>query len=173
MRSKTLPNEPVRPKPKASRPAMPKEYRIKGARIGSGLRSWKEVVEQLAKARNYWIVTVRADGHPHAMPVWGIWNKGIFLFSTSRRSQKGRNLSRNPQLVVHLESGDNVVILEGAAEEVTDPVRLDAYVTAYGEKYQSEPDISDKKNVTYALRIQTAFSWLEKDFVGGATRWQF
>ena len=35
--------------------------------------------------------------------------------------RKGRNLAENPNVAVHLESGDDVVILEGVAEVVTDP----------------------------------------------------
>jgi PPOX class probable F420-dependent enzyme len=151
---------------------MPKEYGIKGPKSGSGLLPWKRVVEQMAQARNYWIGTVRPDGRPHVMPVWGIWLNDTFLFSTSRSSQKARNLSRNPRLVVHLESGDDVVILEGAAEEITDPVLLAQFAEAYQGKYQFRPDIQDTKNVTYALRVLVAFSWLEADFPGGATRWQ-
>ena len=30
----------------------------------------------------------------------------------------------NPHLVVYLESGDDVVILDGVAEEITDPLLL-------------------------------------------------
>jgi PPOX class probable F420-dependent enzyme len=152
---------------------MPKEYGIKGLKSGSGLLPWKCVVEQMAQARNYWIGTVRPDGRPHVMPVWGIWLNETFLFSTSRGSQKARNLSRNPRLVVHLESGDDVVILEGTAEEITDPVLLEQFAEAYQSKYQFRPGIQDTKNVTYALRVRVAFSWLEADFPGGATRWQF
>ena len=107
------------------------------------------------------------------MPVWGVWLDQNFLFSTSLSSQKGRNLARNPNLVVHLESGDDVVILEGVAEEVTDLDWLARFADAYDAKYQFRPDIHDAKNGTYALRVKTAFAWLEPDFPGGATRWQF
>lgn len=70
------------------------------------------------RARNYWVVTTRSDGKPHSVPVWSIWLDETFYFGTDRRSRKGRNLATNPGLVVHLESGDDVVILEGVAEEV-------------------------------------------------------
>lgn len=54
------------------------------------------------------------------MPVWGIWLGGAVYFGTDRRSRKAKNLAANPSLVIHLESGDDAVILEGAAEEVDD-----------------------------------------------------
>jgi PPOX class probable F420-dependent enzyme len=160
-------------KPRAGRPKMPKSYGLKGPRSGSGLMPWAQAVAQLAAARNYWITTVRGDGRPHAMPVWGVWLGEALLFSTGRASQKGRNLARDPRVGVHLESGDEVVILEGVAEELTEPARLAQFAEAYDAKYHFRPDISDPENVTYAVRPQVALGWLETDFPGGATRWKF
>jgi hypothetical protein len=74
---------------------------------------------------------------------------------------------------VHLESGDEVVIIEGVAEEVTDLDQLAQFAEAYDAKYDFRPDIQDQQNITYAVRPQVAFGWLEKDFPGGATRWKF
>jgi hypothetical protein len=161
------------PAPKASRPVMPKDYGIKGPKSGSGLISWPLVSQKITGARNYWVGSTRPDGRPHAMPVWGVWLHEMLLFSTSRRSRKGRNLARQPYLVIHLESGDDVVILEGIVEEAGDPALLAEFADAYEAKYQFRPDTTDIKNVTYALRPQVALAWLESDFPGGATRWQF
>ncbi len=166
-------NPTPHPQPKPTRPFMPDDYGIKVADAGSGLMDWARVSEQIAAARNYWICTTRPDGRPHAMPVWGVWVHETFLFATSRASRKGRNLARQPDIVVHLESGDEAVILEGIAEEATDPQLLAEFTEVYDAKYQFRPDTSDSKNVTYALRPKVAFAWLEKDFAGGATRWQF
>jgi PPOX class probable F420-dependent enzyme len=160
-------------KPRAGRPAMPKGYGLKGPRSGSGLMPWSRAASQFAQARNYWVCTVRADGGPHAMPVWGVWVDERLLFSTSRASQKGRNLARDPRVVVHLESGDEVVILEGVAEEENDVGQLTRFADAYDTKYHVRPDIDDRENVTFAVRPKVAFGWLEKDFPGGATRWIF
>ncbi len=107
------------------------------------------------------------------MPVWGVWVRDTLLFSTSRSSRKGRNLAHQPEIVVHLESGDEAVVLEGIAEEATDPQLLAEFVEAYDTKYKFRPDPSEPGNVTYALHPRVAFAWLEKDFPGGATRWQF
>lgn len=162
---------PVLPKP--SRPVMPREYGIKGPKSGSGLLSWADTSRKIAAARNYWIGTTRPDGRPHAMPVWGVWLHEAFLFSTSRSSRKALNLVRQPYLIVHLESGDDVVILEGVARVTDDPALMTEFIVAYDQKYAFRPDPHDTKNVTYLLRPQLAFAWLESDFPGGATRWQF
>jgi pyridoxine/pyridoxamine 5'-phosphate oxidase len=142
---------------------MPKDYGIKGPRIRA----------QIVAAHNYWIVTARPDGRPHAMPVWGVWLRESLLFSTSRDSRKARNLAGQPYLVVHLESGNEAVILEGLAEVVSDAKLLAQYVEAYEAKCQFRLDPKDTKDVTYAVRPQVAFAWSERDFSGGATRWRF
>jgi len=159
--------------PTPGRPVMPADYGLQPPEGGSGLLSWEQVSRKIATSRNYWINTTRPDGRPHAMPVWGVWVRETFLFSTSRASTKGRNLAHQPDLVVHLESGDDVVILEGLAQPVDDPALLAEFVAAYDLKYNVRPDIADPKNVTLALRLKVALAWLESDFVGGATRWQF
>jgi general stress protein 26 len=159
--------------PISSRPLMPAEYGLQGEQEGSGLIPWERVEEQLAAARSYWIGTTRPDGRPHAMPVWGLWLNGAFFFSTSRNSRKARNIAENPAMVVHLESGDNVVILEGRAELETDRAVLQDFVDDYEDKYQFRPEPDDPNNGYYRLHLQTAFAWLEADFPGGATRWEF
>jgi len=74
--------------------------------------------DRLTKSRNYWICTTRPDGRPHSIPVWGFWLEGALYFGTARSTRKARNLAHNPAISVHLESGDDVVILEGIAQEV-------------------------------------------------------
>lgn len=134
---------------------------------------WADAVERLTASRNYWVVTTRPDGRPHAAPVWGLWLEGAVYFSTDRRSRKGRNLAANRELVVHLESGDDPVIVEGRAEEATDDGlrrRLDdAYERKYGMRLLSHPgDV-----VIYGVRPRVAFAWRERDFPASATRWRF
>jgi hypothetical protein len=84
-----------------------------------------------------------------------------------------RNLALNPGIVVHLERGDDAVILAGTVEEATDPLVLDLYREAYEPKYKWRPDTRDSHQVTYALKPGVAFTWLEKDFPKAATRWLF
>lgn len=88
-------------------------------------------------------------------------------------SMKGRNMARNPAIVVHLESGDDVVILEGTAEQVTDPALLGRFIDAYDTKYGFRLDSSDLTYGVYALRPKVTMAWLEQDFPNTATRWRF
>src|SRR5205823_8491316 len=120
--------------PRAGRPEMPSGYGINRA-TDEGLLPWSFVQERLTTARNYWIATARPDGRPHVAPVWGLWLDEAFYFSTDPASRKARNLQASPALVVHLESGDDVVILEGTAERVADPYLRDRFAEAYDAKY--------------------------------------
>lgn len=151
---------------------MPKTYGACGD-SRKGFLAWSEVSRRLARAHNYWVGTTRPGGRPHAMPVWGLWLDEAFYFSTDRGSRKGRNLTANPALVVHLESGDDVVILEGVAREVTDRSELkrmdDAYHAKYGMRVLGMPgDVG-----FYSLRPRVALAWRERDFPSSATRWVF
>src|SRR5262245_60149405 len=93
--------------PKPDRPDMPTGYGI--AQIEKGLLSWEWVTAQLENSRNYWICSTRPNGRPHAAPVWGVWFEGALYFSSDRRSRKARNLAAKPEVVAHLESGDDTV----------------------------------------------------------------
>jgi PPOX class probable F420-dependent enzyme len=147
-------------------------YGILNADSGTGLLPWSWAEERLLNARNYWVATTRPDGRPHCMPVWGIWLDGTFYFSTGPRSQKARNLARSPRCVVCPERADEAVILEGVAEEITDPSLLKRFREVYEAKYQWDMDTS--AGGIYVVRPLVAFAFREtNDFLGSATRWHF
>ncbi len=143
-------------------------YGIQPAEDGRGLLPWSWASERLQQARSYWIITVTPDGKPHAAPVWGLWFEQGFYFATGDRSQKAANLRVNASLVVHLESGDEVVILEGWAQGVVEEGLLRKLDQAYFAKY----GVHMAGGSTYALLPEKAFAWEESDFPGTATRWQ-
>lgn len=147
------------------RPKM-QEYGI--AADEQGLMSWDWVDEQMAKSRNYWICSTRPDGSPHAAPVWGIWHEGTLYFGSGETSRKSRNIAHNPRVVVHLESGDDTVILEGVVAEERDPAKIAPIDKLYAAKYPFDPTPSA---MYYTFRPDTALAWLETDFTRSATRW--
>lgn len=77
---------------------------------------WNWAVERLRDAPNYWVCTTTASGAPHAMPVWAVWVDEAVCFSTGVESVKARNPARDPRVVIHLESGDEAVILHGVVD---------------------------------------------------------
>ncbi len=98
------------------------------------------------------------------MPVWGLWLEEAFYFSTAAGSQKGRNLAANPSVAVHLESGDEVTILEGKAERAANASILGRFVDAYETKYNFRPDVSSAASPVYRVWPGVALDWEAKDF---------
>jgi Pyridoxamine 5'-phosphate oxidase len=155
--------------PAVDRPMMPAGYGVPAT--ADGQLPWSYVDERMTAARNYWVGTTRPDGRPHAMPMWGLWMDGRFYFATDRGSRKARNLTHDAATVVHLESGDEVVILEGHAEEVTDAARRAAFDGAYQAKYGvAMADVPGDLSI-WAVTPRVALAWQERDFPGSATRW--
>ena len=155
--------------PRAERPHMPGYGLPKGRK---GLLSWAWAQRRLTGSRNYWLITVRPDGRPHAMLVWGLWLDRAFYFSTGGTSRKARNLRRNPRCVVGSERADQAVIVEGVAKQVTNEQVLARLARPYHAKYKPwklDPELGP----VYAVRPRVAFGMHEKRFASAATRWRF
>ncbi len=155
--------------PKVSRPHMP-GYGL--PENNKGLLPWKWANQRLAKSHNYWISTVRPDGRPHTMVVWGLWLQNIFYFSTGRESQKSRNLKANPNCVVCNELANEAVIVEGVAREVRETAMRKRFFRLYERKYDFDMAPYEKEPV-YAVRPVKTFGLDEKLSLSKATRWIF
>jgi PPOX class probable F420-dependent enzyme len=161
--------------PVAGRPRMP-GYGVLPADQGSGLIPWAEAERRLTVAHDYWVATVRPDGAPHAMPVWGVWVDGRVWFSSALGSRKARNLVADPRCSVTTDDARDPVVIEGAAERVTDPAAIAAFVTAVNEKYDAGMTFEFQDpavNATFAVRPVRAFAFSGADFAGSPTRWRF
>jgi hypothetical protein len=131
---------------------------------------WEWATERLTTSRNYWICSTRADGRPHAMPVWGLWLSEAIYFSSDPESWKGRNLAERPEAVIHLESGDELVVAEGVVERVPTEQLPSDFVPAYAAKYGHTVDTSNPDFGFYRMRPSRVLAWREKDFPTSATR---
>jgi len=138
----------------------------------SGLLTWAWVGEQMTKSRNYWVCTTTPTGDPHSAPVWGVWLDDQLIFGTNPQSRKARNFTHNPNVVIHLESGDDVVIFHGTIASVTDADLLTRMADVYEAKYQFRPKV-EPGSAYYTLVPHKALAWLEYDFPKTATRFGF
>lgn len=156
--------------PRASRPRM-EGYGVPTE--DDGMLNWQFAVERLEQARNYWVATAAPTGQPHAVPVWGAWVDGTLYFGTAPTTRTARNLAANPAVAVHLESGDEVVALEGEARPVTtlDPATFARLTEALTKKYDEEPPESPEG--FYVVRPRVAYGWTLATFPRSVTRWQF
>jgi len=145
----------------------------------SGLLSWDWVVERLANEPLVWMSTTRPDGRPHVKPVWGVYVDDTLFIETGPVSRGGRNLAANPAIAVHLQRGNDVVIVEGRAvpafalahEEAT---RIaEAFARKYGSQgYHPTPEQYEREGSgLYRIQPTTVLAW--SDFLKDPTRWQF
>lgn len=154
------------------RPNMP-HYGVNVEDPGSML-TWDWVECQMASARNYWLCSTCPDGKPHAAPVWGAWVEGQLFTATDRNSVKARNISQDSRVVVHLESGDETVIFEGALSDTVPCESLQARINqVYIDKYDLDPSLDEEDAVLYRLKPHKVMAWLERDFPLTATYWLF
>ncbi len=142
------------------------------------LLPWEWAEHALVTARSYWIASTRPDRRPHTRPVWGLWEDGGFHFSTG--SLAARNVRTNSDVTVHLDSGSEVVILEGTIAVTESLSRRSALVRRYNAKYAWHSD-PERPEEWYEVRPQVAFGWIVDPtgrdggaaFHGTATRWTF
>lgn len=148
------------------------------ARVPDGTLSWPVVAARLAPARSYWLSTTAPDGAPHAAPVWGVVLGDTLYLYSERSTRKARNLTADPRLVVHLESGEDVLIVHGTAADLGHPARLPDVVAALAAKYASPadrqylPDADPAFDVVYAVRPQSAMLWQLADYEASQRRWR-
>jgi hypothetical protein len=146
-------------------------YGVAAQDEGEGLLRWSWALDRLTAARNYFITTVRPDGRPHVMVVWGLWQDDAFLFSTGARSVKARNLAANPRCVIAPGDADEAVIVEGVASKLDDATAFDRFAAEYKKKY--EWDIAAKTDPVWLVRPTVVFGQIEETFTSTATRWRF
>jgi hypothetical protein len=83
-------------------------------KLSGGHVSWYEVDARIGAARIIWIATAGPDG-PHTSPVWYVWDGERIVFATPSGSEKARDIATESRVRLHLDSGDDVVILTGRA----------------------------------------------------------
>lgn len=147
-----------------------------------GALPWTWAQERLLTNRNFWFVTVRPDGRPHSMPVWGVWmvDEQVFRFSTDRAAFKVRHLSTNPHVCVTSDSTIEVVSIEGTARFIDDRETIRDTALAWAHKYAA--DVGDDVEATVEffsngavveVAPMRAIGMIERaeDFAAKATRW--
>jgi Pyridoxamine 5'-phosphate oxidase len=170
----TKKNSKPKRQPTANRPHIPGYGLPKGSK---GLLPWSWAEQRLKRSHNYWITTVKPNGSPHTMVIWGLWRDDRFLFSTGSKSRKALNLVRNANCVVCTEDADEAVIVEGEAA-IADVAARRAFLPPYERKYKFDmskmkQDILAMKEPVFAVRPRLVFGLWEKQFAEKFTRWKF
>lgn len=149
-------------------------YGIAAVDEGSGLLPWAVALDRLSTAHDYWVATVRPDGRPHLMAVWGVVLDDRLTWSTSPTSRKALNLGANASVTVSTDGAARPVIVEGRAVLVDDPHTIERFASAMNAKYDaSDPVDFYAANRTFAVVVERAFALDTADFTGSPTRWEF
>lgn len=73
-----------------------------------------EIHEFLVNSRTIILVSNGKDGYPHAMPMWyAVDDDNTVVMTTFGKSQKVKNLTRDPKATLLVESGDQYQELKG------------------------------------------------------------
>ena len=115
----------------------------------------------------------RVRGRPQPRPVWGIWADEWLNLSIGSPAIS-RLLEGQPEITVHLDSGTDVVVLEGVvAGRTDDPVLIRAYNDKYDgtyTKHEYGPLTRIRPTVALAWR---AAGWAGRDGFRQGGRWRF
>src|SRR5215469_4922805 len=111
-------------------------------------------------------------------PRCGEWYRAALCTCTASAAlSRHETLAADPRAVVHLESGDNVVIVRGTAEDQGPPAQVPGVVAALSAKYTGEgdrqylPDADPDFDVVYAIRPHSAIMWRLADYEGSQRCW--
>ncbi len=140
------------------------------------MSDFDEVIERLGRARSYWLVSAGPEG-PHAAPVWGAVHEAALHHFSDRTSVKARQVAQDPRVVVHLESAEEVLIVEGRLVDLGHPLSHPEVLGAFEAKYDGPgeadylPGPTSPYDVLYRLEPTRVMSWDLADFDGSQRRW--
>jgi len=131
------------------------------------------------------LATTRPGGRPHVAGVGAIWDDGKVYIVSGPKTQKSRNLARDPHCAISMSLDGIDLVIEGAAARVTDDATLQRIAKRYGETgwpatvkdeaftYEySAPSAGPPPWYLYAITPKTVYGVLSTP-PGGATRWRF
>ncbi|HUZ29535.1 MAG TPA: pyridoxamine 5'-phosphate oxidase family protein [Solirubrobacteraceae bacterium] len=124
-----------------------------------------EVAEFLAAQRVVVVATNGAGGWPHLMPLWYVIRDGEIWAWTYTKSQKVKNLERDPRATLQIESGEQYHELRGVMVVATTVVHreLDAVSELGSEIFarygggEAGPDALDAVRAQAAKRVGLQF----------------
>lgn len=106
-----------------------------GVAEGSQLLEWSAAERRLRAGGWRWLATVRPDGAPHVMPVFGAWSESVVFLASKDTARKTRNLDADGRCVLTTEVDGVHLVVEGEARRVRDAATLERASTAFNDVY--------------------------------------
>jgi PPOX class probable F420-dependent enzyme len=116
-------------------------------------------LERLRDEHNVWLATAYPDGRPHLTPIWFAWHADRMWLCTNASAVKARNVSREPRVMISLESGGSPVVGEGRARVRQRPYPADV-VDAFIAKFEWDISAPDNDGPYDALIEIEITRWL-------------
>jgi general stress protein 26 len=133
---------------------------------------FRKVDGRLAACRTIWLSTKLPDGLLHSVPVWYLWDtetKQVY-FTTRKHAIKARNLAHDAQVVIHAGDGDDAIILDGSAEQVTDEAERGTLNLRWQDKYMRP---MRQEDLLYRAQISHIRVWEYGTTDSTRTDWYF
>jgi PPOX class probable F420-dependent enzyme len=131
-----------------------------------------EVEAFLAERRAMSMCSIAGDGSIHAVAMWYGFLDGCVTVETKAKSQKVKNLRRDPRMTLLFEAGDYYeelrgVELVGKAEIIDDPEKLwtlgvsvfDRYMGGYTDEMKPFVEVMLHNRVAIKLNVERTVSW--------------
>lgn len=139
--------------------------------------TWNTIAARLHTARNFWLATTSPVGDPQVTPIWGaVVADDLYLYS-ERSTVKARNIAARPNVAIHLESTEDVVIVYGELVDLGVPAGRPDVTDAFVQKYDRRtdapylPSADPAFDVLWRLTPHRALLWLMEDYDGSQQRW--
>lgn len=121
-----------------------------------------ELDTYLADQRTCRVATVSADGAPHVVPLWFVWDSGLLWLYSLTRSQRWADVVANPRVSIVVDSGHDYfdlvgVEITGTAQVVGEAPRTGA---ANDELAGVEPLFARKYMGSDQLHYDGKHGWL-------------
>lgn len=104
---------------------------------------WAEVLDHLARADGFWVVTLDRTGSPCPRPVFAVVADGAVHVSSSPAALKARNLQHDARCALGAHTGEFDLVVEGTGRRVTDAAALEHVVSAYRARYGWPVTVAD------------------------------
>ena len=128
----------------------------------------EQIAEFLQRPLVAVFVTLRANGSPHAIPIWYQFVGGAFLVFTSSRFQRVKNLERDSRAAITISTHDEpymYVSVEGPVAITTEGV--DETGLSIARRYIGEraeqflENVLDENSVVLRLTPERILTWVE------------
>ena len=133
-----------------------------------------EVLEFLESERVVTVATIGRDGWPHLMPLWFVVRDGECWGWTYGKSQKVRNLERDPRCTLQVEAGESYgelrgVMIKARAEIVRDPDVVASVGNVLSARYGDGSPVDARvvgKRVALRFGVQSVASFDHRKLAG-------